>query len=290
MEVSMKRFLILAIMVLSLLVPTSVMADSGVVLSAVPSSVTITRSSLVTGNQLVVNAEMEARVLAGLTPIAVTLNNAGGPTNIVRINPIGAPANLQLWARDTSSNWYDINVTGWMPSTGMVIPTGHNETTNVYAISDLAVVPDTYNITVILAEVASPYTTVASGTGSVTVIGATTLTATVQAATILFSVNETALNFGTVVVGRESQIQTFYVTNNGNTAITVEALVTGQLYIDCMKMKEGDWDFAAAQGLISAPILPGATLTIVAKLVNPTAAHVGANIPGTLTFIASPVL
>jgi len=38
----------------------------------------------------------------------------------VRVAPVGADG-LQLWAKDTKSNWYDINQAGWGPAEGFVI-------------------------------------------------------------------------------------------------------------------------------------------------------------------------
>jgi hypothetical protein len=284
----LKRLLIMAILVLTLVFPMAVMAAPwpGLTLSAVPSSVTITRSALAT------SGEMDARVAAGLTPIAVTLANTGTTTSPVRINPIGAPANLQLWAKDTSNNWFDINVTGWIDSAGVAIPTGYTATTLVYAVSDLVAVPDTYNITVNVAEVTGG-AIVASASGSVTVIASTILVTNVVPETLLFSVSPTTLNFGTVVVGSISGEQTFRVTNLGTLPLKVTASVTGPLYVSCMQLNYGSgWVVAqgAQSGTITVPTAPGNNFVDVrARIVSPTSAHIGNAIPGSLTFIATMV-
>lgn len=64
-------------------------------------------------DQAQINAAVEAAV-AGLKPIKVTLaTDVFGKTgnDAVRILPVNAGENIQLWAKDTSNNWYDINVT-----------------------------------------------------------------------------------------------------------------------------------------------------------------------------------
>ncbi|NLO89437.1 MAG: hypothetical protein GX088_03805 [Clostridia bacterium] len=38
----------------------------------------------------------------------------------VRVAPVDADG-LQLWAKDTKGNWYDINQAGWGPAEGFVI-------------------------------------------------------------------------------------------------------------------------------------------------------------------------
>jgi hypothetical protein len=53
----------------------------------------------------------------------------------VRVLPVGAE-NIQLWAKDTSGNWYDINQVGWGPQGGFPIDT--TLVTDVYVIATAA--------------------------------------------------------------------------------------------------------------------------------------------------------
>jgi uncharacterized protein YjdB len=53
----------------------------------------------------------------------------------VRVAPVGAD-NLQLWAKDTKGNWYDINVVGWGPGEGFPIDT--TLITDVYVVATVA--------------------------------------------------------------------------------------------------------------------------------------------------------
>lgn len=133
----------------------------------VPAATTITRSTLVpetSGVPTAGNAAVDTAIV-GLTPIAVTLANTGNAASAnVRISPIGASSHIQLWAKDTSGNWFDINVTGWGPTAGFPVPVG-SVTTNVYIISDLA---GTYPLTANLVLVSNS-SIVAHATGTVTV-------------------------------------------------------------------------------------------------------------------------
>ena len=104
---------------------------------------------------------------ASLTPIAITLENTGNATSdAVRIAPVGVTAHVQLWAKDTNGDWWDINISGWMPSAGIALPAGYTGTTNVYIISDQA---GTYPMTVKVVK-ASDSTVVTSASGTLTVI------------------------------------------------------------------------------------------------------------------------
>jgi len=137
-------------------------------LTADPTSQTITQSTLVaaTGGIPTSNAAVESAVV-GLTPIAVTLTNIGDTTSAnVRISPVGAGSHIQLWAKDTSNNWYDINVVGWIGPAGSPIPAGYSATTNVYAISDEV---GSYPLTVNLIKV-SDSSVVATTSGTIDVV------------------------------------------------------------------------------------------------------------------------
>lgn len=148
-------------LIFSLLVMTSLMLVVGGV-SAVPSTYEITQTGLAdsygietlvdtTGTQFEINSDVENAIL-GKTPIDVTLvTDVLGDSgyDFVRINPINAGANIQLWAND-GSNWYDINVVGWGPISGFPLTQEYEETTQVYLISDAG---DTYTLTVDLVDV-----------------------------------------------------------------------------------------------------------------------------------------
>ncbi|WP_336765748.1 hypothetical protein [Paenibacillus sp. USHLN196] len=72
--------------------------------------------------------------LAGLNPVHVKLKELTPGTvyeGKARIAPIGAQ-NVQLWAKDTAGNWYDINRTGWGPAGGFDI--NLETTTEVYVL------------------------------------------------------------------------------------------------------------------------------------------------------------
>lgn len=129
-------------------------ANAAAVLTITPNPVTgaMKSSTLVTGTQAQKNTALEAAVAAGLTPTTLTLANTGDATSgNVRVSPIGAGAHIQFWAKDTSNNWYDINVTGWGPAGGFPVPVG-SSSMNIYPISDLA---GTYSFTVNLLYVPS---------------------------------------------------------------------------------------------------------------------------------------
>ena len=82
-----------------------------------------------------------ASATEGLEPVKVTLaTDVLGKTGYeaVRILPVNAGEDIQLWAKDTSNNWYDINVTGWGDSSGFELPADYNVTTDIYVLSDKA--------------------------------------------------------------------------------------------------------------------------------------------------------
>ena len=131
-----------------------------------------TVGELVTGDtQEEINAAVEA-VIDGLKPVQVTLaTDVLGKTGYkaVRILPVGAGSNIQLWAKDTSNNWYDINVTGWGdPSSGFKLPADYNVTTEVYILSNKA---EEYELEMKLVDL-SDNSVIAEASGKVKVIEA----------------------------------------------------------------------------------------------------------------------
>ena len=90
--------------------------------------------------QAQINAAVEAAI-EGIAPVQVTLaTDVLGKTgyDAVRITPVEAGNNIQLWAKDTANNWYDINVTGWGPPGGFALPAQYNVTTDIYVLSNAA--------------------------------------------------------------------------------------------------------------------------------------------------------
>jgi len=89
-------------------------------------------------------AEINAAVkeaIKGLEPVKVTLaTDVLGRTGYkaVRIFPVGAGDHIQLWAKDTSNNWYDINVTGWGALNGFELPAAYDVTTEVFVLANKA--------------------------------------------------------------------------------------------------------------------------------------------------------
>jgi hypothetical protein len=92
------------------------------------------------------------------TPVEVTLRakqpygNLGYSRVRVVVEVTQKPDNstLQLWARDTNNNWWNIVATGWgSPSTGFPIGPNYSATTQVYVVADRA---GTYTVTVKLID------------------------------------------------------------------------------------------------------------------------------------------
>lgn len=89
--------------------------------------------------------------------IPVKLSIVVGQTNDkayegkVRVAPVGAD-NLQLWAKDTEGNWYDINVVGWGPGEGF--PIILDAKTEIYVIATAAF---DGNVTLNLVDVTGGY-------------------------------------------------------------------------------------------------------------------------------------
>ncbi len=155
-------------------------------LTATPTSTIVNKSALVSATDGIPTSNSAVGIAVnGLTPIAVTLANTGNADSAtnVRISPIGASSHIQLWAKDSTGNWRDINVTGWITNTaGISMPAGYSTTTDVYVISDQA---GSYPLTANLVKV-SDSSTVASATETVTVKNiptASTLTYIVKSGT-----------------------------------------------------------------------------------------------------------
>jgi len=111
-----------------------------VAFTANPTSVVITKASALissTNGKADNNAAVDSVVSTGIIPIQITINNTGGdyPNNL-RINALSANSHIQLWAKDSLGDWYDLNVTGWGPSTGFAAPSNFNLITSVYPVSD----------------------------------------------------------------------------------------------------------------------------------------------------------
>lgn len=123
-------------------------------------------------SQTEINSSVEAAI-NGLTPIEVTLVTDMLGQNgyeAVRIAPVGAGSNVQLWAKDTANNWYDINVVGWGPEQGFTLPAEYNVTTPVYFLSNKA---GTYTLEVKLVDVKNSNAVITSSSAQVTVSDST---------------------------------------------------------------------------------------------------------------------
>src|SRR5680860_613808 len=152
---------------LGILVNTASADGTANLVLTVPAATTITRSALVTETNGTASDAAVTAAINGLAAIPVTLENTGGDvSNNVRISPIGADSHIQLWAQDSDSHWFDINVTGWIDSAGMAVPAGQSFTTSVYAISDVA---GSYTLTVNLVNVSDFSSAATPVTGTVTV-------------------------------------------------------------------------------------------------------------------------
>jgi hypothetical protein len=158
-------------------------ARAEITIIANPTAATIVKSVLVPAavGLPVTNAAVDAAI-SGLAPIQVTLKNTGPGASVkVRISPVGAGSHIQLWAKNSDSNWWDINITGWLPVSGYALPEGFDRTIDVYAISDAAGI---YPLTVNLAKI-SDTSVVATTTGTVTVNKATPMVMIMPTATAI---------------------------------------------------------------------------------------------------------
>lgn len=62
---------------------------------------------------------------------------------------VSGPGTLQLWAKDTNNQWWNIVETGWGPPNGFPITPDYNVTTPVYVVADTQ---GTYTVTVKLID------------------------------------------------------------------------------------------------------------------------------------------
>jgi len=132
--------------------------------------------------QTVINAAVEAAV-SGLTPIEVTLSNGTGTDySGVRIAPVNAGPHIQLWAKDTVGNWYDINAVGWGPTEGFTVSANYSATTDVYLIADAA---ETYPLTVKLVDASNPQNVIAQASANVIVRSPVPMAVTAQVPTFV---------------------------------------------------------------------------------------------------------
>ena len=119
----------------------------------------------------------------GLYPIKVTLaTDVLGKTgyDAVRILPVNAGENIQLWAKDTSNNWYDINVTGWGDLSGFKLDAQYNVTTDIYVVSDKA---GDYELKIELVDL-SDNKVIADASGTITVEDSVVTSLTMNAANV----------------------------------------------------------------------------------------------------------
>jgi hypothetical protein len=117
-----------------------------------------------------INQDVQTAI-AGLTPIKVTLatkdlGQAG--YEAVRILPVGAGEHIQLWAKDTAGNWYDINVVGWGPAEGFALPAEYSATTDVYLLADAA---GDYTLNIQLVDLKDNNNVIAQASATVHVVG-----------------------------------------------------------------------------------------------------------------------
>ncbi len=119
--------------------------------------------------ELVTNGDVDTAI-AGLSPVQVTLSvdiEGTAGYGAVRIAPVDAGEHIQFWAKDTSDNWYDINVDGWGPSAGFPVPKdSYDVTTGVYILSDAV---GTYELDVKLVNVDDHDEVLAEASGTVVV-------------------------------------------------------------------------------------------------------------------------
>ena len=194
-----------------------------------PSTATVTQSTLVpeTSGVPTSNAAVDAAT-TGLTPISVELKNTGNASSSnVLISPVGDGSDIQLWAKDTLGNWYDINVTGWIAAPGIAVPAGYDATTPVYVISDLA---GSYPLAV---KLVSGTTTMASASGTVTVNAPalSSIAITSPANTLSYTVGGSLDLTGLVVTGTYSDTSTQVepITVSNVTGFDSSTPVTGQV-------------------------------------------------------------
>lgn len=120
--------------------------------------------------------------------------------------------------------------------------------------------------------------------GGGTSVAATT-TITEPVATIGMTVSPTALAFGSVAIGADSTEQAIILTNTGNVPIKVSVTPSTGFYTDCLQLKPSGGVYSTAVGWVSPTITVGGALTVYAK-VHPTIAYSG-TVTGSLSFMAN---
>jgi uncharacterized repeat protein (TIGR02543 family) len=89
-------------------------------------------------SQAEINTAVENSII-GLPPIKITLatDKLGiSGYQAVRFLPVSSGTHIQLWAKDTAGNWYDINTVGWGPIDGFELPARYSATTDVYFLAN----------------------------------------------------------------------------------------------------------------------------------------------------------
>jgi len=148
--------------------------------------------------QNAINSAVE-EAINGLEPVKVTLATeilGEKGYDAVRIAPVGVEEHIQFWAKDTSGNWYDINVAGWGPGEGFELGDEYNDgvKTEIYILSDKV---GTYDLHVKLVDVDNENAVIAEASGTVIIRDP-------QPSTYKFSVEEDALD--NIVAGEEATI------------------------------------------------------------------------------------
>jgi hypothetical protein len=110
----------------------------------------------------------------------------------------------------------------------------------------------------------------------------TTTTVTEPAATIGINVSPLSLNYGSVAIGSCSDNIPITVTNTGTVSVKVTVTPSAGFYATCMKLNDAA---IPAGGLVTATIAPGASVTINSK-VCPTTGLSG-TLTGSLSLVAS---
>jgi hypothetical protein len=123
---------------------------------------------VVSSDQMEIKTAVEEKI-KNLTPIKVTLSTkvkGKSGYEAVRIQPVNAGSHIQLWAQDTSNNWYDINAIGWGDLGGFELPAEYTATTDVYLFADVA---GEYSLNIKLVDLKSSSAVIAEASGKVKV-------------------------------------------------------------------------------------------------------------------------
>ena len=307
----MKRFLILAIMVLTLLVPTSVMA-----VSPTPSPAA--------GYTAAVQLEDKDSVTWAIVGLGT------GKTGVLSYNPSGVTFNYRLdvsglevstaYSLIYYANPYPGNNPGALIGTGtsgadgsLIITGISNLNKNLPTAPDAnmlidhSVAPDFYSHaygakvwlvpsacysgtsisvwspTRFLFETDMLNYTDTDLTGGTTL--PTTATVTEPTSIIGLTVSPASLAFGSVAIGTCSADVPITLNNTGNVPIKVAANPSAGINASCMQLRPTGGTYTSALGWVSPTILAGQSLIVYAKLC-PTIAFSG-TVPGTLGFNAS---